>query len=382
MWLRNLSAKKESPYKQCFRFKTSVLFFFLFFLKTTCSQIVPIFLIWRVWISSVRTPQTVNVLVRFSGCVRSREWSVCKSDRDRERERERERDGGWGEVEEELCGGMREWRVKAREQACSVSRWMRNWSWGKSVFFWHTMEKRGRGMGGLEIFLHLDLHIWILVFSWLHLHAAFFHSVFSPVKKSYFFGSFFSSSAGGFVCSRQAITPFFSLPALFSPHASLVLDLQASFSPLPWYFGLLSLLPSALDCLFYLLDHTASSSFHFSGPVLSAFSAGCIYPAPRHPPWASRVRLYFHIPLVIRGLFQMSFSSSCCNVTVFSVGHSAAGSPPCCWAGTWRWCCALWTWASSAPARWHPPTCHPSRGPLPVAVEPNRAPWSFGKRRW
>lgn len=191
MWLRNLSGKKESPYKQCFRFKTSVLFFFLFFLKTTCSQIVPIFLIWRVWISSVRTPQTVNVLVRFSGCVRSREWSVCKSDRDRERERERERDGGWGEVEEELCGGMREWRVKAREQACSVSRWMRNWSWGKSVFFWHTMEKRGRGMGGLEIFLHLDLHIWILVFSWLHLHAAFFHSVFSPVKKSYFFGSFF-----------------------------------------------------------------------------------------------------------------------------------------------------------------------------------------------
>lgn len=76
-----------------------------------------------------------------------------------------------------------------------------------------------------------------------------------------------------------------------TPWASLVLDLKARFSPLPYYFGLT---PYAVDCLFSLVDQSAAATFLFTFHVrlfcvffLSASHPYSIHPASFSSPFIS-----------------------------------------------------------------------------------------------
>lgn len=149
-------------------------------------------------------------------------------------ERLRKRDGG---IED--CGGMREYRVRARGQACSVSRWMKNWSRGKSFrffFFFSTegeTEKRSRNLSEEEwkkksisvaFFDSALISEFLKTCDCINM-LSFFPSLFSPdifSSQSQIFGLLFSSAflsfAWGSVCSRQVHRFFFlSLCLIFPP---------------------------------------------------------------------------------------------------------------------------------------------------------------------
>lgn len=202
---------------------------------------------------------------------------------------------------------------------------------------------------------------------------------------------------GLFVPDRSSL--FFCVCASFSPHTSLVLELRASFLPLPvslcgW---LLVFFCGSKCCLFFFcflvicpyLIHPASPFSPFTVvtfqqcqsalslvPFWISFSCIQFFVCPfQLPPSVFQPRLSLQRP------FFSLFSQVSSDLRVSLVARCAAGSPPCCWGGTWRWCCAPWTWASSAPARWLPLTCRLSRGPPLVAAAPHRAPWSSGKHR-
>lgn len=148
-------------------------------------------------------------------------------------ERLRKRDGG---IED--CGGMREYRVRARGQACSVSRWMKNWSRGKSFRFFF-LQHRGRNRkkveksvwGGMKkksisvaFFDSALISEFLKTCDCINM-LSFFPSLFSPdifSSQSQIFGLLFSSAflsfAWGSVCSRQVHRFFFlSLCLIFPP---------------------------------------------------------------------------------------------------------------------------------------------------------------------
>ena len=326
----------------------------------------------------------------------------------------RERDGG---VEDR--GGMRECRVRARGPACSVSRRMKNWSRWKSFFAAvGATEKEVFEKSVWGVIKNISLHFGpSYLNSWkpvIALTYSLFFFFFSPSRHLSPHSSFFFSSTSFYsrICLLQTshLSFFFSvsLPHFLPPRIISAWSRGQLFTS---SFLFWPSLPLPLQLIACSLGSKRRHFFsHFMSSLRSLFDPPVRFPspfifhtflqcqsAPSVGPFWTSFFLSLHSHLLLFSLLfcyipgfsihMYSFLSPLCEpppprpLRVSLVVRCAAGSLLCCWVGTWRWCCAPWTWASAAPARWPPLTCRPSRGPPLAAAAPHRAPWSSGKRR-
>lgn len=103
----------------------------------------------------------------------------------------------------------------------------------------------------------------------------------------------------------------FCLPSLFSPSSDLFFSLYIPHIPAVSKCSILGSFLETLSCIRLLVSFLLHSTI--------------VFPSKRRPVF---IVLVFTSPLL--------------PLRVSLVARCAAGSPLCCWGGTWRWCCAPW----------------------------------------